>query len=70
MSTSLHVSAKIHAFFGASRDLGFGISCQRAAKIPSSLAGVVRDRRGIHMRHLSYLVYYLTVFLWSHNKIM
>ena len=52
VSTNLHVADKIQELFHASRAFGFGISLLRAAKIMTSLIGVVRVRRGSRMRFL------------------
>ena len=65
-STSLHVSAKIHAFFLASWDLGFGMALRRAVKSPPYLVGVVGGRRGIHMRLTRYSVCSIRVALQRH----
>ena len=53
VSTSLHVASNIQAFFLFSLALSFGISLHRAAKITSSLVGVVGvwiGRRVIRLR--------------------
>ena len=61
VSESLHVSAKIHAFFRDSRALGFGIARLRDAKSLSSLVRVVGGKIGSHMRRPRYLVCSLRV---------
>ena len=50
MLTSLHVAAKIYAFFIASLASGFGTDLRRAANIPSSLVKAVGGRRGRRLR--------------------
>ena len=69
VSTSLHVSAKINMFFFDSHDLGLGNYQQRAAKILSSLVGVVGGWRGVCMRRPRYFAYYLMVVLWRQVSI-
>ena len=68
--TSLHMTAEIQAFFRASHAFGFVIALRRAAKIPSSLVGVFRGRRGSRVHHPRYLVCSLRLALWSQTKIM
>ena len=48
---SLHVYANIHVLLLASHTLVFGIYHGRDVKIPSSIIGVVRGQRGIHILH-------------------
>ena len=48
--TILQVAAKIHAFFRAYLDLGFGVALRRSAKSPSPLIGVVGGRRVSRLR--------------------
>ena len=61
VSTILHVDAKIQAFFRASCAFGFDISLRKAAKIMSSIVGVVRGQRGGRMQRPRYLVCSLRV---------
>ena len=73
-SKSLHVYANTHAFFLASLAylaslaLGLEMDLLRAAKITSSLVGMVRGRRGICVRLSMYSVCYLRGALRRHPR--
>ena len=70
MSTSLHVYANIHAFFYASRALGFRTALWRAMKSLYYVVRVVGGRRGSCVCHPRYLVCSIRVALWRHPNIM
>ena len=59
LSTIFHVASEIHMFSLASRACSFEMALRRAAKILSSLVGVVGGRRGRYLRPPRYLECYL-----------
>ena len=68
LSTSLHVSIKIHTFFLGSWALGLGMALCRPKKSPSYLIRVVGGQRGIHVFLPRYLVCYLRGALRMHPR--
>ena len=69
VSTSLHVSSKIHVFFLAYLDFGLGISWRMLVKSFPSLIGVNGGRKGRRVYHPSYFECFLRVALQRHPRI-